>query len=122
MTWLLANILLAAIRININWREEPVHARCEGFEVWDLVKLVKFICQAVYTSNFTYDNFLYDKYACTKAGIPVFEQVHFSYENCHMAPSTRAYKTCHRKLLVELRLNIETFETVENNIFFIFLN
>ena len=51
-----------------------------GFEVWDLIKLVKFICQAVYTSNFTYDKFLYDKYACPKAGMPVFEQVHLSYK------------------------------------------
>ena len=109
MTWLLLNILLAAIRININWHEEPGHARCEGFEIWDLVKLIKFICQAIYTSNFTYGKLLYDKYACPKAGMPVFEQVHLSYKNCHMAPSTRANKTCHRKnchrkLLVELRL------------------
>ena len=36
--------------------------------------------QAVYTSNFIYDKFSFLKYACPKAGMPVLEKVHLSYE------------------------------------------
>ena len=39
VTWLLSNILLVAIGININWREEPGHARFEDFEVIYIVKI-----------------------------------------------------------------------------------
>ena len=52
LAWLLPNIVLAAIRINNDCYEEPGPARCEGLEVWDIVELVKFICQAISMSNF----------------------------------------------------------------------
>ena len=34
---------------------------------------------AISTSTFSYDNFFYDKYTCSKAGMLAFEQVYFSY-------------------------------------------
>ena len=42
------------------------------------VKLVKFMCQAIYTSKFSYDNFFYVKYTCSKAGMVAFEQPYLS--------------------------------------------
>ena len=37
--------------------------------VWAWAKLVKFTCQAIYMSNFSYDNFVCDKYTYVKAGM-----------------------------------------------------
>ena len=43
-----------------------------------LRKLVKFICQAIYASNSSYDNFFHDKYTCIKLAMLDFEQVYLS--------------------------------------------
>jgi len=60
--------------------------------VWAWVKLVKFICQGIYTSNVSYGNLLYDKYTCSKAGMLGFEKVYLSQKNYHMVLSTRTDK------------------------------